>query len=125
MDEKIAEQNGLVRALSKVSQVVGELESRAHDRLHGHNDPEASARLLHKKAEILADLPRIAAPHLWELPEDDRFEVQDRLERFAASARRSMEIGSVFFMANLLYDEDHKPGAPHNLDVLIREIRSV
>jgi hypothetical protein len=124
MDKKIIEQNGLIRALTKVSQVVGELESRAHDRLHGHDDPQASANLLHKKAEILADLPRIAAPHLWELTEVDRFEIQERLEEFAASARRSLEIGSVFYMANLLYDEDHKSGEPNNLDALIREIQS-
>jgi len=125
MSHKQDEQNGLVRALTKVSQVVAELEGRANERLHGHNDPEASARLLQKKAEILSDLPRIAAPHLWELSEFDRLEVQDRLEEFAASARRSLEIGSVFYMANLLYDEDHKPGEPHNLDALISDLREL
>jgi hypothetical protein len=125
MSIKQDEQNGLVRALTKVSQVVAELEGRASERLHGYDDPEASARLLQKKAEILSDLPRIAAPHLWELSEFDRLDVEGQLEEFAASARRSLEIGSVFYMTNLLYDEDHVPGEPNNLDALINDLQEL
>lgn len=118
------EQSELIKALERVCGRIRELESSAYD-LHERGDSGAATGLLREKAELLADLPRIAAPHLGELPETDRTAVADRIEKFAAAARRSLDIGSIFYMTNLLYDADHAPGALNNLELLNRDVEEI
>jgi hypothetical protein len=113
--------SNLAETLGMVCEKVRELESRAEHELH-RSEPTVSADMLRKKAELLAELPRRVAPYLYELPEDEREDVEERVEDFAANARRSLEIGSRFFMANLLYDEDHESGNPNNLEALHRKV---
>jgi hypothetical protein len=116
------EKSKLAKALGRVSRRVRELEKRAGAELFENGDQQKSADLMRKKAELIAELPRIAAPYLDELRPEDREEVEERLETFAAGARRSLAIGSVFYMTNLLYDEDQGPGDPNNLEILKREV---
>lgn len=116
------EKSKLAKALGKVARRVRELEKRAGTELFEHGDQQKSADLMRKKAELISELPRIAAPYLDELQPGGREEVEERLESFAAGARRSLAIGSVFYMTNLLYDEDHGPDGPNNLETLRSEI---
>ena len=47
----------------------------------------------------------------------------ERLNGFSLNASNSLRIGSVFYMSALLYPDEHKPGAPNNLEFLPAEVR--
>lgn len=77
---------------------------------------------MREKAARLADLAHKALPMLNDLPEAQAREIHAKLERFSSSAKMSQQLDSVWFMSALLYNDDHKPGQPDNLDVFIKEL---
>lgn len=46
-----------------------------------------------------------------------------RLRDFAAGAENALAIGSPFYMSALLYPDEHQPGDPNNLELLIAELK--
>lgn len=102
-------------------QRISELETTAQNRLHD-GDEAAYRDGMKARAELLANIAANAAPHLDCLPPEIRPMVEHRLDMFAQSARRGLDIGSVFYMSALLYPDDHQPGQPNNLERWLAEL---
>ena len=78
------------------------------------------------KAEIIRQLPdefqqefpgsEPSSRAVWE-------RVVSRLRDFAQGAENALSIGSPFYMSALLYPDEHQPGEPNNLELLIAELK--
>lgn len=95
---------------------VRDIENSAHELLHHAGDEAGYRKAMHAKAELLAGLSAAAAPFLDSIGMERRPMIEHRLDMFSQSARRSLDIGSVFYMSALLYPDDHKPGEPNTLE---------
>lgn len=114
--------NPFLSFLSKQIQHIATIEADAQAKLHDQNDPDGYRQAMSAKAELLAALPAAALPHLDDLPMEMRPMVEHRLDMLASSAKRSLEIGSVFFMSALLYPEDHQAGEPNDLERWLHDL---
>jgi hypothetical protein len=101
---------------------VRDIENTAHDLLHNAGDEAGYRAAMQRKAELLASLSAEAAPLLDALSLERRPMIEHRLDMFSQSARRSLDIGSVFYMSALLYPDDHKPGEPNTLEIWLAEL---
>ena len=102
--------------------MVAGLEKEAAAALHA-DDPEEYRRIMLEKALLLAALYEDAMPLLSSLPCEHARTASDRLQRFSDSAARSLELESVFYMAALLFPEDHAEGKPNDLEQFCDELR--
>lgn len=102
--------------------LVREAEETALDLLHSKGDDDGYREGMRRKAELLASLAEDAAPLLQAMSPERRPMVENRLDMFSQSARRSLDIGSVFYMSALLYPDDHQPGQPNALEVWLRDL---
>lgn len=78
---------------------------------------------MHEKAIKLRDLHRLAKSRLADVPENERYEIEDRLAAFSQGAAIALSLDSLFYMSALLYRDDHKPGEPDKLEVFIEELK--
>lgn len=101
---------------------VRDIEITAHDLLHNASDDAGYREYMRRKAELLANLSANAAPFLDTLGLERRPMIEHKLDMFSQSARRSLDIGSVFYMSALLYPDDHKPGEPNTLETWLAEL---
>ncbi len=115
----------VVAFLEDKAKRVRRLEAEADKALQGDGGQGAYGAKMRDKAMLLAALPNDVAPLLKALDPDDAEDIRQRLNAFAASASRSLEIGSVFYMYALLYPEDHKPGELNDLERFTEELKSV
>lgn len=104
----------LIQWLRGRHEQVMTMEARALQRLDAGDTPGHNAGM-REKAESLAALAEDAKPLLAPLPGELRFNLALALERFSASARMALGLGSVFYMSALLYPEDHRKGQPDDL----------
>lgn len=102
--------------------LVREAEETALDLLHNKGDDAGYRAGMRRKAELLANMAEDAAPLLEAMTPERRPMVEHRLDMFSQSARRSLDIGSVFYMSALLYPDDHQPGQPNTLEVWLRDL---
>ncbi len=105
---------------------VKAIEAEAEAILHGAGDQSAYAAKMREKAELLSALAEDADALVSALEKSDPVlgeAAAQRLEAFSGSAATSLRVGSVFFMSALLYNDDHKPGEPNNLELYAREVR--
>jgi hypothetical protein len=101
---------------------VREAEESALALLHEQGDEAGYRDGMRHKAEILARLASDADSFLDEVSLVTRPLIEHRLGMFAQSAKRSLEIGSVFYMSALLYPEDHQPGQPNELETWLASL---
>lgn len=101
---------------------VRDIENMAHDLLHNAADEAGYRAAMQRKAQLLASLAADAAPSLDGIGLERRPMIEHRLDMFSQSARRSLDIGSVFYMSALLYPDDHKPGEPNTLETWLAEL---
>jgi hypothetical protein len=101
---------------------VKELEETALDRMHNKGDEAGYREGMRGKAELLAALSADAAPFLEAVSPERRPMIEHRLDMFSQSAKRSLDIGSVFYMSALLYPDDHQPGQPNTLEVWLKDL---
>ncbi|NLV97780.1 MAG: hypothetical protein GX043_10660 [Desulfovibrionales bacterium] len=97
-------------------------EAKALELLHGAGDEQGYRENMRLKAQILADLADNAQPFLDDVSSVHRPTIEHRLNMFAQSAQRSLDLDSVFYMSALLYPEDHEPGQPTTLELWIRDL---
>lgn len=103
-------------------QQVKETEAEALRLLHESGDDSGYRDGMRRKAELLSRLAADAQPLLDAVSMQHRPMLEHRLDMFSQSARRSLDIGSVFYMSALLYPDDHKPGEPNTLEVWLRDL---
>lgn len=108
----------LIAFLEEQAREVKNVDESANQRIQIDGDQIAFEKSMRTKASILASLAEEAA-----LKGTVDLEARSRLEAFSASAARSLQVGSVFFMSALLYPEDHKPGEPNDLEFFISELK--
>jgi hypothetical protein len=101
---------------------VRDIENTGHDLLHNAGDDAGYRAAMQRKAELLADLSAAASPFLDSVSMERRPMIEHKLDMFSQSARRSLDIGSVFYMSALLYPDDHKPGEPNTLETWLAEL---
>jgi hypothetical protein len=101
---------------------VREAEETAQALLHDQGDETGYRDGMRRKAEILACLAADADSFLDEVALTTRPLLEHRLGMFAQSAKRSLDIGSVFYMSALLYPEDHQPGQPNALEAWLADL---
>lgn len=112
----------LLDFLRDTAAAVRALEAEAEEALHKAKDEARYRAGMRRKAELLAALAHRAAPLLAAVPEARRPAIAARLEAMSQSARRSLELDSVFYMSALLYPEDHRPGEPNDLEKWIADL---
>ena len=78
---------------------------------------------MHRKAQLLASLPKTSIPLLNGLSKDAVQAIQEGLWRFARNAGNALSLESVFYMSALLYPEDYREGEPNDLELFIEELR--
>jgi hypothetical protein len=112
----------LIKFIEKISVDIKRLEVEG-EALIGAEGQRAFQEKMEDKAERLAALSEDA----WKLTEkvggELGTEIARSLEQFSMSASAALRIGSVFFMTALLYPEDHQPGEPNDLEVLIEKLK--
>ena len=102
---------------------VALLEKEAAAALHTDDNPEQYRRIMRQKALLLESLYIDTEPLLAPLPGEQARMAADRLRRFSASAARSLELESVFYMSALLFPENHSEGEPNDLEAFLAEVR--
>ncbi len=112
----------LVTALKGVAEGIRRIEADALAALHGRGDNGFYRKRMREKAEVLQDLPKAMASFLEQLPREEREEIDYRLEQFSMSASTALKLDSVFYMYALLYPEDHREGAPNDLERFVSEL---
>lgn len=113
----------LIDFLETTNKNIHNLEAEALNFLEQGNN-QGHLECMKQKANLLANIYTHAKPYLKDLPKDIRRKAEARLEAFSESAVQALKIGSVFFMSALLYPDEHKPGQPNNLELLIEEIKT-
>ena len=112
--------------LEKANHSILETETRAKACLAQTDYAQAYKDLMIAKAELIRRLP---AEFGREFPGEDAASraawenIMVRLANFAQSAENSLAIGSPFYMSALLYPDEHQPGEPNNLELLIAEMK--
>lgn len=101
---------------------VKQAEANAWHLLHEADDEPGYRENMRMKAEILANLASQARPFLDDISLIHRPTIEHRLNMFAQSAQRSLDLDSVFYMSALLYPEDHQPGEPTTLELWLRDL---
>ena len=102
--------------------LVREAEESALHQMHSKGDETGYRGGMRRRAELLAAMSADAIPFLDAVAAERRPMIEHRLDMFSQSARRSLDIGSVFYMSALLYPDDHKPGEPNTLEAWLTEL---
>ena len=109
--------------LESVCAEVRALEAQAEKELHDVEDEASYRETMRRKALLLSSLTDKGRDALSVLMPDVRGPIEDRLQRFAASAANALRIGSVFYMSALLYPEDHQQGDPNDLERFLQDCK--
>ncbi len=102
------------------------LEAEASRSLNEENDIDRYRELMRQKAMFLAAMAKEAEPYLACLPPNSTGSARARetLRRFSQGAEQALSLDSVFYMAALLYPDEHKQGDPNNLDIFLELVES-
>jgi len=115
VEKRKAPKAALVLALG-AARTIRDVEKAAHHALHEVGD-EASYRAgMMEKCRLLSGLPEAVSDSLMEAEGADADYFASGLENFARKASQAMSLGSVFYMAALLYPEDYADGDPNDLE---------
>lgn len=111
--------------LDAQAKMIREIEESAHKALYDSNNEPEYRSLMKEKAEILAVLADESSQYLDKFSDPVVEDIKSRLERFSFSASSALGIGSVFYMAALLYPDDYKTGEPNDLENFAKEVRAM
>ena len=101
---------------------IRELESSADKALEEGYDLEKHEELLRRKASLLASIPDQVEFLVEALPEQAGEKAEQQLHTFARNASSALNVGSIFYMRQLLYPEDHQEGQDNDLEKFIRSL---
>ncbi len=103
---------------------VRDIEKLANSALYENKDEDSYRDLMRQKAMLLASLNDRIESLIEPLSVEDSLLVRKRVKRFAMSASKALEIGSVFFMSALLYPDDYKDGEKNDLETFAEKVRN-
>ncbi len=82
--------------------------------------------LMRKKALLLSSLAmEIPNKNMKSIPANAQVLVIKKLSSFSQSAQNAIQLDSVWYMSQLLFDEDYKDGEPNNFDLFLQELESI
>ena len=114
----------LIVVLENLAGKIGRLEADAHVALYEKQDEAAYRLKLEEKTELLIALPATVANMLSGLKNTEvRAFVQERIEKFGASASNAKKISSIFYMSALLYPEDYQEGEENDFENFIASLK--
>jgi hypothetical protein len=114
-----------VAMLRTAGEAVRDIEKRAHDALHDRGDETGYRKLMREKCQILMDLPQAGQALLAGAKGAVCDDLRAELASFAARAGKAVQIGSVFYMAALLYPDDYKDGDQNDLEEAVRRFKEL
>lgn len=114
----------LTEMLEKAAADIKKLEAEAWSAINDDDNMEIHRKKLEQKAVLLVDLMDDAEPFLESLSQEMEDRIWAILMRFSQNASRALELESIFYMANLLYPEDHVDGNPNDLEKLAIELKA-
>ena len=114
----------LTELLEKAAAEIKKLEAEAWSAINDDDNMEVHRKKLEQKAVLLVDLVDEAEPFLESLSQEMEDRIWAVLMRFCQNASRALELESIFYMANLLYPDDHMDGNPNDLEKLVIELKS-
>ena len=112
--------------LQKANRAVFDKEAQAKACLNEADYAQAYKGLMAEKAGLIQQLPSGFRDAFSEKDESSRAAweyIVNRLSEFAMGAENALSIDSPFYMSALLYPDEHKPGEPNNLELLIAELK--
>lgn len=112
--------------LQKANRAVFDKEAQAKACLNEADYAQAYKGLMAEKAGLIQQLPSGFRDAFSEKDESSRAaweHIVNRLSEFAMGAENALSIGSPFYMSALLYPDEHQPGEPNNLELLIAELQ--
>lgn len=112
----------ILAVLKKAALDIRGFEAAANAALYEQGDRTAHARNLVAKAELLTNLPALAAKALEDLQPSLRVRVSASLQGFAQRGRNALNVNSVFYMAQLLYPDDYRDGEPNDLEAYVEDL---
>ena len=122
----MSEHGDYILWLEDANRIILKIEVEAKERLAQPDYEAAYKELMLHKAKYLKQLP-LEFAGVFPPPQGSSRAVWDcireRLEEFAQGAENSLAIGSTFYMSALLYPDEHQPGEPNNLQLLIAELK--
>ena len=81
---------------------------------------------MHKKARTLADLSmNIKKCDISGLSANALQFISESIDSFSASAKKSIELKSPWFMSQLLFNEDYKEGDLNNFELFLQEAKEI
>ncbi|WP_291327162.1 hypothetical protein [Desulfovibrio sp. UCD-KL4C] len=104
---------------------VRDIEKHANSALYDNKDEDSYRDLMRQKTMLLASLGDRLESLVEPLSVEDSLLVKKRVKRFAMSASKALEIGSVFFMSALLYPDDYKDGEKNDLEIFAEKVRNI
>lgn len=115
------ETKNLISLLSAAADEIRRHEETAKVLLYENNDKPGYHARLRQKSIVLCTL--LEALKLYgNLPLHIKAMAQEKIGSFSFEAERALRLDSVFYMAVLLYPEDHQEGSPNELDNLINSL---
>lgn len=112
----------LIEWLNSVNRAVHDLEQQAAKILEKPDYNQPYRKLMLRKAGLLAGVSAEYRKLLKGRPELYNVEVAQRLGDFSRNAEVALKLDSLFYMSALLYPDEHKPGEPNNLELLIAQL---
>ncbi len=125
MNQSAGHDDSLQQLTDKLWEFAGqirELESSADKALEEGYDLKKHEELLKRKASLLASLPDQVEFLVEALPEQVGEKAEQQLHTFARNASNALNVGSVFYMRQLLYPDDHQKGQDNDLEKFIRSL---
>lgn len=113
----------VLKIMEKAAADIRRLESEAKNALFESDDKQAHQDKLEQKTDILIELADKVEPYLEELSSKMENFVLGELTRYSRNANIANNLNSVFYMANLLYQEGYKDEDPNDLERLIQKIK--
>jgi len=105
-----------VAMLRTAGEAIRDIEKRASATLHDQGDETGYRQLMREKCDILMGLPQAGQDILAGATGAAFDDLRTELASFAARAGQAVKIGSVFYMAALLYPDDYKAGDPNDVE---------
>lgn len=111
----------LITLLSQAASEIKELEVEAKRLLYQCGDQQGYYLRLRQKAILLSGL----ADEVMELDVTPRVNalIQEKIGGFSFEADRALRLDSVFYMAVLLYPEEHQEGGANELEMFVHSLQ--
>lgn len=114
----------IIQQLTSVARQIRKLEADAKTALYEHNNKDHYSVLMSEKALLLMHLPENIAGMTNSLEPKLAQRLKSQIGGFSFSARKAIDLNSVFYMSALLYPADYADGEANDLENFIHQLES-